>query len=77
MESFLDIIGCWPTLDDFAQEIGVKVSHARVMKHRNSISSQFWLPVAAAAQKRGFDDITVAKLADIQASRMGRKDAAA
>ncbi len=48
------IISLWNSVTDFAGDIGVKVSHAHVMKTRNSIPARRWPRVVEEARKRGF-----------------------
>lgn len=69
LESFTDVIRLWPTLADFAQDIGVEVTHAQTIKNRNSIPAKYWWTLTKAAKKRGLKIInieTLARLASIE-----------
>lgn len=66
MPTFRDIIERWPSLGEYADEIGVRYVTAQVMKHRNKISSGHWKAVVSAAKRRGFKDITYDLLVDIE-----------
>lgn len=69
MQSFSDIIGRWPSIRAYADDIGVRYVTAQVMKHRDRIASDHWKAVVAAARKRGFKDITYDLLVDIADAR--------
>lgn len=50
-----DIIGRWPSAEQFGRDIGLKYpSHARVMKLRGGIPRAHWQAVIEAAEARGF-----------------------
>lgn len=65
METFKQIIKEWPTLAEFATDIGVIPNHAKQMRTRDSIPPSYWKRVAAAAEVRRFPDITVETMANI------------
>jgi hypothetical protein len=53
MTGFATIIGMFGGPGSFAKECGIKASHARAMKTRNSIAPVYWSEVIKAARKRG------------------------
>lgn len=69
MASFSDIIDRWPSLQDFASDIGVKYGTAQVMRYRNSISPRRWNAVVSAAHQRGMADVTLSSLAQLAEAR--------
>ena len=52
-QSFAAIIDLWPTVAAFASDVGAKEPTAAAWKQRDSIPSDRWLTVIAAADKRG------------------------
>jgi hypothetical protein len=66
MKTFTDVINLWPSLGEFAEDIGVNYVTAQVMKHRDSINSRHWLNVVKAAEARGFEQVTVELLASLK-----------
>lgn len=68
MKSHRDIIDLWPSpsIRSFADDLGLKYSTAQVMRYRNSISSDHWAAVVAAARSRGFAGITMELLAALK-----------
>jgi hypothetical protein len=51
-QSHRDIIDAWPTLQDYAADVGVKFNTARGMRQRSSIHMRYWDEVIAAAKRR-------------------------
>lgn len=47
-----DIINFWPTLADFAADMGVKRHTARGWKRRNSIPAEYWPELIEKARER-------------------------
>lgn len=47
-----DTISLWPTLADFAADVGVKRNTARGWKRRNSIPVKYWPAVLEMARER-------------------------
>lgn len=72
MQTHKDIIARWPSISDFASEVRVRYGTAQVMKYRGNIAARYWVAVVTAAEKRGFHDITLEKLAEIEARRTSR-----
>lgn len=70
MDTYRDIIGLWPSLREFADDIGVRYGTAQVMRYRNQLKDEHWQAVVAAASRRGLP-VTLDILARIAASRRG------
>lgn len=58
-----DIINKWPSLSDFAQDLGVMYGTAKAMRRRSSIPSEHWLILVTKARKRGIKGISLEALA--------------
>jgi hypothetical protein len=56
-ETVTDLICRWPTVRDFATDIGCGVEAAFQMKKRNRIAPERWSRVAAAAAEKGIPGI--------------------
>lgn len=65
-----EIFGYWPTVADFARDIGVDPVRARQWKNRRSIPASYDKRIIAVSEGRGFP-ITLEKLADLRASEAG------
>ena len=55
MRDFEQLILRWPTVADFARDIGVPYETARKMRTRNNIIHEHWSDVLAAARDRGIE----------------------
>ena len=65
MQSVDTIIGLWPSVSEFARDLGLKrATHGGVMKLRHSIPVSYWPRLIDAAKSRGFaltyEDLTLA-----------------
>lgn len=67
MDTFSSIIDRWPSLQDYADDIGVQYVTAQLMRHRNSIASNHWKAVVGGAEKRRIEGVTLEALAEIAA----------
>lgn len=65
IETFADVIDAWPSLQSLADDIGARYGTVQVWKHRSSIPGGKWLDIEAAAQRRGYDHITLRLLATL------------
>ena len=65
MDSFKTIINLWPSVETFADDIGVSLKSAYKMRDRDSISPAHWLRVVHAARKRKISGITFKSLAEV------------
>ncbi|WP_339862307.1 hypothetical protein [Paremcibacter congregatus] len=50
-----EIISLWPSVGEFAADIGEKESTCRGWKLRNSIPAKYWQKIIVAAEGRGFE----------------------
>ena len=63
LKTHRDVIDAWPgRIAGFAADIGIKENHAKQMRKRNSIASDYWLAVEERAKRRGVS-VTVRDLA--------------
>lgn len=69
METFSDIIDAFGGPVEFGLAIGIKTSHARTMKARDSIPASRWMAVADAAAAKGLRAVTIEAMASIEARR--------
>jgi hypothetical protein len=53
-----DIINLWPSLSEFAGDIGVEYGTAKAMRRRSSIPVEYWPKVIGKAAERSIDGIT-------------------
>lgn len=67
MQSFTDVINLWPSLTSFARDIRVEYVTAQIMRYRDSIAPRHWPKVVSAAEKRGFDGVTLELLTSFKA----------
>lgn len=58
-----DIINLWPSLGDFADDIGVQYGTAKAMRRRNSIPSDRWYLVVSKAKDRKINGVSLEALA--------------
>lgn len=59
----IETIEKWPSLSEFAADLGVPYGTAKAMKRRGSIPADRWVDVVEKARARGFEDITHEALA--------------
>ena len=71
--TFRDLIKNWPTVAEFAIDIGVKPSTGRAMWLRNSVAVAHWEAVIKAAKKRGVS-VTMAQLAEMAVAGRFQKE---
>ena len=67
--SHVAIIEKWPSLSEFAADLGVAYGTAKAMKRRGSIPADRWVEVVEKAKARGVEDITLEALALAKAER--------
>jgi hypothetical protein len=67
MSTFRSIIDKWPSLAEFASDLGVKYVTAQLMRHRNSIAPKHWKNVVSAARDRKITGVTLEVLAAMKA----------
>lgn len=64
------LINLWPSLSDFANDIGVSYGTAKAMRRRNSIPSEYWLGMVSRGSERGIDSVSLEALAEAAATPM-------
>lgn len=69
MTSFRSIIDLWPSLQAFADDLGVKYVTAQLMRHRDSIASAHWRKAVRSAERRKIHGVSLEILASIKAGR--------
>lgn len=67
--SFRDAIARWPSISDFAEDIGVSENTAKQMRTRNSIPAPYWLNAASAAKRREIDGVSIETFAALMRDR--------
>lgn len=77
MHSFSAIIDSFGGPGKFAVAIGIKPGHARAMKTRDAIPSEYWAEVVNAAATHAVQGITTDLLAQLEAQAAGRLPARA
>jgi hypothetical protein len=60
-----DIISKWPSVAEFAKDLGIEYSTAHTWRQRGLTDARRLLDIVKAAEKRGFDGVTLEKLANI------------
>lgn len=61
--SHTDFIKMWPTLSDFASDLGVQYGTAKAMRRRNSIPPLYWPVMVERARARRLKGVTERALA--------------
>ena len=71
LNSFREVIGLWSSLRALSEEPEVDANLVAVRKwqQRDGIPSEEWIGLAKAAQRRGFDEVTVELLAELKAAK--------
>lgn len=62
-KSISELIAEWPTIGDFALEVGCGYEAARQMRRRESIAPEHWHRVIEVSRKRGLQGVTLDWLA--------------
>lgn len=66
--SHSDLINLWPSIGDFAADLGVEYGTAKAMRRRSSIPPEYWLSMVAASSARGIKGISLDALAQAAAA---------
>lgn len=66
--SHASIIDMWPSLAEFAADLGVPYGTAKAMRRRASIPANHWAAVVKKAQERDIASVTLEALAEAKAS---------
>jgi len=54
----------WPTLAEFAEDIGVSENTAKQMRTRDSVRHDYWQCMVDAAKRREIEGVTLEALVD-------------
>lgn len=71
-QSHRDIIDAWPTLQDYAADLGVRFNTARGMRQRSSIHWRYWDDVAEAAKRRKIKGVNQKILRELALAKRAR-----
>lgn len=61
------LLGRWPSVAEFARDIGINPSHAQTMKTRGSIPVDYWPATIVAAKQRHIEGVTAEHLLKLHA----------
>lgn len=67
MRTVDDLMRLWPTVAEFARDIGIKPTHAQTMRVRGSIPVEYWPNILAAAKTRNLRGVTADALMTLHA----------
>lgn len=67
--TFSEIIDLWPSLSDFADDIGVTYGASKQMRRRNSIAPGYWDLLVKNAARRGIEGVSLDALSSAAAER--------
>lgn len=71
-----EIINSWPSLKDFAEDIGVAYGTAKAMRRRGSVPAVYWDVMISKAASRHIVGVSYKKLAVSIARPSKQEDAA-
>lgn len=63
-----DLIRLWPTLSEFADDLGVAYGTAKAIRRRGAIPDRYWLNLSERARSRGLTQVTLERLAEAVAT---------
>ncbi|MBB3267613.1 hypothetical protein FHW79_005274 [Azospirillum sp. OGB3] len=69
LDTFTNVIDLWPNAVAMGNDVGETGLTVRAWKRRNSIPGEKWLRVVEAARRRGFENVTLERLAKIAQAR--------
>lgn len=75
-DSISSLIDHWPTIGEFASEVGCGYEAARQMRRRDSIAPEHWQKVISAAKRRGISGVSLGWLAETRAKPQPHGEAA-
>lgn len=58
-----EIINQWPSLSDFADDLGIAYGTAKAMRRRNRIPPEYWCRLVTRADERSLQHVTLDALA--------------
>jgi hypothetical protein len=63
MSSHVTLIGLWPSLSAFAEDIGLSYNSAKAIKRRGRIPAWYWQACVDGAARRGISGVSLEQLA--------------
>lgn len=63
-----DLINLWPSLAEFALDLGVEYGTAKAMRRRSSIPSEYWITMVRSAEGREIAGVNLEALAEAVAA---------
>lgn len=69
------LIDQWPTIAEFASDVGCGYEAARQMRRRKKIAPEHWASVVSASKGRGIDGVTLEWIAEQRATAQQGKAA--
>lgn len=66
----LSIIEAWPSLTDFAEDIGVSYNTAKHIRRRGRIPADYWTRLVEASKRRGIAEVDLETLAGLYAPQV-------
>lgn len=63
------LIGCWPSAEVLAADVGEKAVTVRGWKFRNAVPTRSWLAVVESARKHGIEGVTLEFLARLAGAK--------
>lgn len=67
MHTYGAIINLWPNAEEFARDLGISGVRARQWRARNGIPAGYWRAIIDAAERRGFEGVSLDALSRIAA----------
>lgn len=64
-----DLISLWPSLSDFADDLGAAYGTAKAIRRRGAIPDRYWMRLSERAKARGLSRVTLQALAEAKATR--------
>jgi hypothetical protein len=71
VKSVESLLRRWPSVSEFARDIGIAPNHAQTMKARGSIPVEYWPATIAAAKARHIGGVTAECLMNLHARGRG------
>lgn len=69
IKTFRDVIAAWPSLSEFAKDIGVSENTAKLMRFRDSVAPEYWPFVVDHAKSRKIKGISLELLHKLRAEK--------
>ena len=65
MNTVKELIAKWPSVEEFAEDLGISPMGAYAMSHRNRIDAKHWVRLVQSARERRITGITYQALAEM------------